>query len=151
MGRKKVDIKDKKLFLNFVYLSEDEYAQLCAKLGKEATDKWIQELNGGIGQHGYKYVSHYWTIENWARKRAEAAAVKVSPQQKAGGAAVDLVIEQLKDPNTYMPDDPRIRPALHAMLLEMRLNWPRLRMLLKEDPTLEPKIREEFLKAYHGN
>ncbi len=147
MGRKKVDIKDKKLFLNFVYLSEDEYAQLCAKLGKEATDKWIQELNGGIGQHGYKYVSHYWTIENWARKKAEAIAAKV-PQQPTGSVLVDRVIEQLKDPNSYMPEDPKIRPALHAMLLEMRLNWPRLRMLLKEDPTLEPKIREDLLKAF---
>ncbi len=150
MGRKKVDIKDKKLFLNFVYLSEEEYAQLCTKLGKEATDKWIQELNGGIGQHGYKYVSHYWTIENWARKKAEAIAAKVPPQP-TGSVLVDRVIEQLKDPNSYMPEDPKIRPALHAMLLEMRLNWPRLRMLLKEAPTLEPKIREEFLKAYHGN
>ncbi len=147
MPRKKVDIKDKKLFLNFVYLSDDEYAQLCAKLGKEATDNWIQELNGGIGQHGYKYVSHYWTIDNWARKKAAEIAAKIPPKP-TGSATVDRVIEELKNPNSYMPEDPKIRPALQAMFLEMRLNWPRLRLLLKEDPTLEAKIREEFLKAY---
>lgn len=145
MARKKVDIKDKKLFLNFVYLSDAEHADLCERLGKEATDKWIEELNGGIGQHGYKYESHYWTIRNWARR---AGAKKTTVTSDARLVAWMGVLELLKHPTAGMPTQPEpLRQALYNLLLARKMNWFQLKTLLASRPELEPEIRKEFLEA----
>lgn len=58
--------KDK--YLDFVYLSKEEYEKLVNKFGKENADQRIENLNIGIGSKGYKYDSHYFTILSWARK-----------------------------------------------------------------------------------
>jgi hypothetical protein len=63
----------KTLFLEFVLLTQEEYQKLLKKLGEDQTRKYIERLNGYIGQIGEKtakkkYASHYFTILNWARK-----------------------------------------------------------------------------------
>jgi hypothetical protein len=142
MPRKKINIKDKKKFLDFVYLSDEEHASLCELLGNEKTDHWIEELNGALGQHGYKYASHYWTIRNWAKLDIAKRRGKDEAQR-----AADSVIELLKVRGSYMPEDPKIRAALHKMLIAAKMVWPQLKVVLLH-PDGEAKIREQFLKMY---
>ena len=63
----------KKLFLDFVYLTEEEHARLLNYYGKEHVNMMIERLNGYIGQIGEKkakakYTSHSHTIQNWSNK-----------------------------------------------------------------------------------
>ena len=58
--------KDK--YLEFVFLSKEEYQKLITKFGEQLTNDKIAELNDGIGSKGYKYDSHYHTILSWQRK-----------------------------------------------------------------------------------
>jgi hypothetical protein len=156
VGRKKIDIKDKKLFLNFVYLAEAEYALLCALLGKEETDRWIEELNGALGQHGYKYESHYWTIRNWARKKTVRSAecgVRSKDGDKAERAA-EVVIEALKNPlHRSMPEfTTSAHQAAYTALARMGLSWPELkRRIAVEGPNILDEFRAQFLRAYAAN
>jgi len=57
--------KDK--YLDFVYLTKDEYDKLTDKFGTGTQDK-IQALNDYLGSKGVRYKSHYHTILNWARR-----------------------------------------------------------------------------------
>ena len=59
-------------YMEYVYLTEDEFEKLKLSLG-EGVDEYIERLNGYIGQIGEvkarnKYKSHYHTILNWWRK-----------------------------------------------------------------------------------
>lgn len=47
-----------------VLLTDKEKEKLLEKFGKD-TDYWINKLDFGIEQKGYKYKSHYLTILNW--------------------------------------------------------------------------------------
>ena len=163
MARKKIYRKDKKCYLDFVWLSASEHAHLCELLGAEALEAWIVELNGYIGAKpgGDPYESHYYAIQNWARKRAAGSVrsaelgVRSNDQGAATSAqrAADRVIELLKDPQASMPTaDEKTRQALYTTLTERKLNWPKLRALLKENPEESLRYREDFLAAYvNGN
>ncbi len=100
MTRIKIDRKDKKLHREFVWLAASEYAHLCDLLGKEALERWIDELNLHLGSKGDKYKSHYYTIQVWAKR--EAAKTAGSGVQASGSRIVEanraagLVIEALK-------------------------------------------------------
>ena len=58
----------KKLYLEFVKLTDDEYKKLVDKFGEQDTKNKIQKLDDYIGSKGTKYVSHYRTILNWSKK-----------------------------------------------------------------------------------
>lgn len=58
--------KKKDKYLDFVYLTKDEYSKL--KVQFPDIDKRIQRLNDYIGSTGRKYKSHYHTILSWANK-----------------------------------------------------------------------------------
>jgi hypothetical protein len=58
---------EKKKYLEFVMLTDDEHKKLVQKFGKKGADEKIEELNIGIGSKGYKYVSHYHAILSWNR------------------------------------------------------------------------------------
>ena len=55
----------KKLYLEFVKLTEEEYQKLIDKLGQKTTNEYIERLNNYLGSKGKKYKSHYHTILNW--------------------------------------------------------------------------------------
>jgi hypothetical protein len=149
--RKRIDRKDKKCHLDFVWLSESEYAHLCELLGRDATEKWIDELNLYIGSKGDKYQSHYYTIMMWARRAKRSAECGVRNKSKTQAEmAVELVIEALKHPrHQAMPEfTPQAHRAAYTALLRMGLSWPELRRRIPENPDHLAEFREVFLRAY---
>lgn len=65
--------EEKRKFLDFVFLAENEHARLLETFGDSNTKKYIDRLNWYIWQIGEaqarkKYVSHYFTIRNRANK-----------------------------------------------------------------------------------
>jgi hypothetical protein len=67
---------EKKKYLDSVMLADDEYRKLVEKFGKKGADDRIEELDLGIGTHGYKYLSHYKAILSWERKNTDKPAEK---------------------------------------------------------------------------
>lgn len=64
----KNDKNGKKVYGEFVRLTEDEYQKLLERLGQALTTDYIERLDNYIGSKGKKYKSHYHTILTWARK-----------------------------------------------------------------------------------
>ncbi len=64
----KNDKTGKKVYGEFVWLTEDEYQKLVERLGQAQTNDYIERLNNYIGSKGKKYKSHYHTILSWVRK-----------------------------------------------------------------------------------
>jgi hypothetical protein len=70
----------KKKYLDSVMLTDEEYEKLVRKFGKKGADDRIEELDLGIGTHGYKYLSHYKAILSWNKKKdkpAEKSAAEI--------------------------------------------------------------------------
>ena len=63
--KEKKSIKEK--YLEFVFLTKNEYEKLLNKLGKNELQDFIKRLNNYIGSSGKKYESHYYTILSWDR------------------------------------------------------------------------------------
>jgi hypothetical protein len=63
--------KEKRKFLEFVFLTEEEHQKLIEKFGEKVTQEKIEILNLGIGSKGYKYKSHYHTILKWDKTEKE--------------------------------------------------------------------------------
>ena len=59
--------KDK--YLDFVFLTKDEYNKLIDRFGKNQTDGMMEILNNYIGSKGDKYKSHYYAMVGWVLKR----------------------------------------------------------------------------------
>jgi len=66
--RLKNGITPKTLFLEFVYLTDQEYKKLIELYGIERIKDLIDRLNNYVGSTGKKYNSHYHTILNWIRR-----------------------------------------------------------------------------------
>ena len=65
----KVEDNKKNKFLDFVYLTEEEYQKLTTQLWKKLTDELIDKLNNYIWSIWKdKYKSHYYTILQWSKK-----------------------------------------------------------------------------------
>lgn len=64
----KNDKNGKKVYGEFVRLTEDEHQKLLERLGQALTADYIERLDNYIGSKGKKYKSHYHTILTWARK-----------------------------------------------------------------------------------
>ena len=56
---------NKRKYLDFVYLTDDEYRKLIEIFWLERANKEIEKLNNYIGSSGRKYHSHYYTIRSW--------------------------------------------------------------------------------------
>jgi len=87
--------KEKKLFLEFVYLTNDEHKKLLEKFGEEGTKDRIEKLNDYIGSKGAKYKSHYYTILNWANKDKEKPSVATLPQRATTPDIPSLDLDKL--------------------------------------------------------
>ena len=66
--RKERKVKEKKKYLEFVYLTDDEFEKLEKKFSQQGAMKNIEKLNNYIGSKGKKYKSHYHTILSWHNK-----------------------------------------------------------------------------------
>ena len=56
---------NKKRYLDYVYLTDDEYNKLLELFWKEKLNRELLKLNEYIGSKWVKYESHYHTIRNW--------------------------------------------------------------------------------------
>lgn len=65
-----------------VLLTEIEYKKLIDWMGEKNTSVLIEELSTGIESKGYKYKSHYATILNWARRKAQDYNKNKKPERK---------------------------------------------------------------------
>jgi hypothetical protein len=70
------DAEVKTQYLDFVFLKKEEYDKLIEQFGQMGADKRIQTMNDyahqiGAGKFKKRYVSHYHTLLNWARKDSE--------------------------------------------------------------------------------
>jgi len=65
---------NKKKYLEFVFLTEEEHQKLKEQFKYDLDDK-IETLNNYIGSTGKRYKSHYHTILNWAKKDKETNKV----------------------------------------------------------------------------
>lgn len=149
MARKKTYPADKKKHLQFVYLSDDEYRDLCDRLGPDGAADWIEDLNDYLGSKGDQYKSHYWTIRNWTRRAGKTAAATAAGNARLAARAADRVIEALRDPaNKTMPQfEPRTRAAVFAVLTRRRIRWPELHEM-RHDTTYMEEIRGEIAREY---
>ena len=64
----KNDKNEKKVYGEFVRLTEEEHQKLTERLGQALTTDYIERLDNYIGSKGKKYKSHYHTILSWVRK-----------------------------------------------------------------------------------
>jgi hypothetical protein len=64
----------KRLYGEFVWLTDAEHAKLVTAFGAEGAQERIKKLDDGIGSKGYKYKSHYRTILVWERRDGKHTA-----------------------------------------------------------------------------
>jgi hypothetical protein len=87
--------KEKKLFHEFVYLTDNEHKKLLEKFGEAETAARIERLNNYIGSKGVRYKSHYHTILNWANRDKEKPAIVTAAQKSAAPAGSSLDLNKL--------------------------------------------------------
>ena len=63
--RAKLLNSNKKRYLDYVYLTDEEYNKLLELFWKEKLSRELLKLNEYIGSKWVKYESHYHTIRNW--------------------------------------------------------------------------------------
>lgn len=86
--KEKKEEKEKNKFLEFVYLSQEEFEKLKEKMKYDSVvNAEIKKLNDYIWQIGEekarkKYASHYFTILNWWRRDIEKLKTQAQPYQK---------------------------------------------------------------------
>ena len=67
----------KKKYLDFVYLTDDEYKKLIAFFwSEERLKKEINKLNDYIGKSWRKYKSHYFTLRSWNQELSEKSVIQ---------------------------------------------------------------------------
>lgn len=67
--QRKIEKAKKYNYAEFVKLTRDEYAKLCAEYGEEAAKAMIDILNNYKGSKGKKYKSDYLTIRGWVKDK----------------------------------------------------------------------------------
>ena len=58
----------KERYLDYVFLSKDEYQKLTNKYPRSIIKNKIEDLNNYIGSKGKRYKNHYHTILAWLRR-----------------------------------------------------------------------------------
>ena len=87
-------MKNKKKYLDFVYLTPEEYDKLKTRLGSLLPD-YLERLNLYLGSIGKRYKSHYFTILNWWRRDGKPEAPEIRDRRlKEAAAAKRAQIEK---------------------------------------------------------
>jgi len=88
-----------------VLLSQDEYAKLVERYGKENLDDMIEEINLGIESKGYKYKSFYATVIKWFKKKKQfEPVIKFTEEKKDFKQNLDFFFHIKKKYFTQMKD-----------------------------------------------
>ena len=77
-------------YADFVTLTRDEYAKLCAEYGEDPTKAMIDILNNYKGSKGKKYKSDYLTIRGWVKDKYYENLQKRYGTQNNGGVSEPL-------------------------------------------------------------
>ena len=93
---KKENIKEKKLFWDFVLLTDKEYSKLLEIFWEQRLKQVIEQMNNAIWQHWYTYKSHYFAIRNWFSKEIEELEAK----------------KKRKEENKSLPDYDHLDPII---------------------------------------
>ncbi len=104
--------KEKKKYLDYVYLTDEEYEKLVLQFGGEETRNWIEKLDYYIASHGCftKYKNHYKTILSWSLRRKEKQSKKspmVTPAQEYGLTSLNELKRTLRRENKNEAEDIR--------------------------------------------
>lgn len=75
-GGRKPTAEEKRLYGEFVLLTDAEHQKLVTQFGEQGTKDRIETLDNAIGSKGYRYKSHYHTILSWERKNAKSEVQK---------------------------------------------------------------------------
>ncbi len=67
--------KNKRKYLEFVFLSKDEFQKLLKSSNAIQTKQDIRNLNNYLGSTGKSYKSHYHTILNWRGKKTDSIPI----------------------------------------------------------------------------
>ena len=91
--------KDKEQYLDFVFLSKEEYRKLTERYSKCDVNSLIEDLNIYIGKIGVeaakkKNKDHYFTILSWARKNGVKTIEKPKPSQKPKEPIKEATVEE---------------------------------------------------------
>jgi len=60
--------KEKQKYLDYIYITEDEYILLIDLYWDRIVKDYMEKLNSYIGSKGKKYKSHYHTLISWLKK-----------------------------------------------------------------------------------
>jgi len=77
-GRDGIDPAPEKMkFLDFVFMTKNEFDSLVEKLGESTVKDYIERLNNYVGAKGVKYKSHYHAILSWSNKDTKGKPIEV--------------------------------------------------------------------------
>ena len=97
-SKPKVEQEDKRKFLDFVYLTPDEYNKLCVEFWEMNTKKCVLALNNYIWSKGTQYKSHFYTIKARAKKD------NLSPPKPKVEAQIEIINEMSEEQKKEIKD-----------------------------------------------
>ena len=110
---------NKKKFLDFVLLSDDEYNKLVSTLWERLTTELIDKLNNYIWSTGKRYKSHYFTILQWSKKEDIGSP---APEREDD---VDSAIQHISNKN--------LKAKMQFEIWQRRKNWMSVNMQIYEN------------------
>lgn len=110
---------NKKKFLDFVLLTDDEYFKLVNQFWEKLTSELIDKLNNYIWSTWKRYKSHYFTIMNRSKKE------NLTPLNMERQDDVEKALSQIPDKN--------LKTKLEFELDQRRKNWLNVNMQILEN------------------
>jgi hypothetical protein len=133
-------------YLEYVMLTDEQYAALLSLLGQDALAEWIEELNDYLGQsekNRRKYDSHYHTIRAWARR----AGKKKTPAADSS-AEVNILLSAIGKHDSLPADLPKhIADRCMRMCQRLSVGWGRLHHRMGMDPDAGKQITRDYLET----
>lgn len=76
----------KERYLDYVFLSPEEYGKLVKRFGEQGTNDRIKNLDDAIAIHGYKYKDHYRVILKWEETNDNRQGTGKTSQAQSGSS-----------------------------------------------------------------